>query len=61
MSGVPVFASGALVFAAAAQGISLDCLTLVVRGDDVPRSHRIVTEREFLEGYHPQGTAQKVD
>lgn len=53
MSGVPVFASGALVFAADAQGISLDCLTLVGAGDDVPRSHRIVTIREGVLGRLP--------
>lgn len=50
-------------FVAAAQGIPLDLLALVARGACVPGSHRTVTigEREFLAGYHPQGTVQTSD
>ena len=49
ISGIPVFASGTLVFVAAAQGISLDCL--VAR--DVPGSPRTVTIRDTVLGRLP--------
>ena len=54
--------SGALVFAAAAQGIPLDYLAPVARGDLcswVPWDCN--NQRQFLAGYQPQGTVQTAD
>lgn len=45
-----LYASGALVSAAPAQGTSLDCLTLDARQANVPGSLRIVTIREKVLG-----------
>lgn len=48
ISGVPIFTSGALDFMAAAQGMPLDYLALVVRMSCVPGSHRTVTIEEIV-------------
>ena len=49
-SGALVFISGALVFAASAQGIPLDHLSLVAEGTFVPGSHRTVEIIEMVFG-----------
>lgn len=53
MSGAPVFMSGAPVFVAATQGLPLDCLTLVVRGNCFPGFYGTVTIRETVLGKLP--------
>ena len=45
-SGAPVFTSGILAFAAAAEGILLDHLALVASETCIPGSHGIVTWRK---------------
>ena len=61
MSGAPVFMSGALVFVTSAQGITVDHLALVAMGTWFPGSHRTVTKRQLLAGYHTPATAQTAD
>lgn len=51
--------SSDLVFAAAAQRTSLDCLPLVGSRIYVHRFHRTVTEKELLTGYHHQDIVQR--
>lgn len=55
MSGALVFTSVALVFAAAAQGIPLDCLTVAAKGSSIPGSCGTVTIGEMVLGraFHP--------
>ena len=54
VSGTPVFTSGALVFAAATQGIPFNHLLLKTRWAYVPGSHGTETIREAVLGRPPQ-------
>lgn len=47
---------------AATQGMPLDRLALVAREACIPGSHGTVNkQRQYLAGYHPQGTAQTAE
>ena len=45
--------SGVLIFVTAAQGSSLDNMALVVSENYVHRSHRTITEKQFLTSHIP--------
>ena len=53
--------SRALIFVIAAQGTSLDNLTLVGSGNYVYRSHRTIIEKEFLTSHLPGPSREAVN